>query len=380
MIVGINASRARSGGARAHLIGVLSSADPAAHGIREVHVWSYRELLGALPVRAWLHRHAPSELERGLPSQVWWEWAKSAAAMRAVDAGVILNIDAGTVSRARPAVTMSRDMLSYEPGEIERYGLTPWRLRLIAIRGLQNRALRRAEGAVFLTRYAGEVIQRHCGKLREVQYIPHGVGEEFRASAPSRRWPAAGERPIELLYISPVWRFKHQWNVVAAVAELRRRGHAINLTLAGAGEADMIARLRAELARSDPRGEWVRYLGHVPHGELPALTARADLYVFASSCENMPNTLLEGMAAGLPVASSDRGPMPEVLAGSAALFDPEAPHSIAAAIERLILDPAERTKLAAKAWDRALEYSWKRCADETFAYLARIAKRHRRAA
>ena len=83
----------------------------------------------------------------------------------------------------------------------------------------------------------------------------------------------------------------------------------------------------------------MKCLGFVPHDDLPSLLAGADLFVFASSCENMPNTLVEAMAIGLPIACSDRGPMPEVLRDGGVYFDPENPESIAAAIETLIRDP-----------------------------------------
>ena len=72
-------------------------------------------------------------------------------------------------------------MLSYEPGEIERYGWSKARLRLYALRFVQNRSLRRSDGVIFLTRYAAQVIQEYCGSLDNVCYIPHGVGRNFSA-------------------------------------------------------------------------------------------------------------------------------------------------------------------------------------------------------
>lgn len=377
MILGINASRARSGGARAHLIGVLSQVDPAAHGFREVHVWSYGKLLDALPDRPWLVRHGAPALEKGLAAQILWERFALPGAFRGAKCDVLLNVDAGTVARVKPAVTMSRDMLSYEPGETTRYGHDARWLRIIALRHMQNRSLRSAQGAVFLTRYAGEVIQQSAGRLSNVAYIPHGVGEEFRREAPARSWPAKGERAIECLYISPVWHFKHQWHVVRAIAALRDAGHDLRITFAGSGDADAIEKLHAAMAEVDPEGAFTRHLGHVEHRDLPGLTANADLYVFASSCENMPNTLLEGMAAGLPIACSDRGPMPEVIADGAVMFDPEDPGSIAAAVKTIIGDPELRTRIATRARDLAAQYSWQRCARETFDFLARTARGER---
>jgi len=59
LIVGIDASRNRSGGAKAHLIGIISEGDPLKHGIREVHIWAFKTLLDALPNKLWLVKHNP---------------------------------------------------------------------------------------------------------------------------------------------------------------------------------------------------------------------------------------------------------------------------------------------------------------------------------
>jgi glycosyltransferase involved in cell wall biosynthesis len=86
----------------------------------------------------------------------------------------------------------------------------------------------------------------------------------------------------------------------------------------------------------------------------------------------MPNVLLEGMAAGLPIACSKRGPMPEVLGDAGVFFDPERPGEIAGALRCLAEDAALRERLAAAASERARHFSWVRCAEETLAFIAAV--------
>ena len=126
------------------------------------------------------------------------------------------------------------------------------------------------------------------------------------------------------------------------------------------------------MAICDLRREWVKYHGSVPYKKLHTFYAEADLGVFASSCENMPNILLEAMAAGLPMASSDCGPMPEVLGNSGVYFDPENSTDIAATLERLIADSSMRAALADKSSTRAQQYSWTTCADQTFTFMQEV--------
>ncbi len=368
VVVGIDASRNRSGGAKGHLVGILRDSDPREHGIDEVHVWSYATLLAALPDRPWLVKHGHPALERSLPHQLWWQWRHLPGETRAAGCQVLLNTDAGSICRFRPAVVMSRDMLSYERGEIDRYRGKAW-LRLWALRHVQNRSLRSAGGAIFLTRYASGVIQRFTGPLARVAVIPHGVGQNFRETQRILPWPANGERPIRLLYVSNTAWYKHQWMVVRAVEQLRNQGIDATLTLVGGGSGPAQERLRVQMAQSDPRGEFVTQKEFVPQADLPRYLVEADIFVFASSCENMPNTLVEAMAAGLPIACSRRGPMSEVLEDGGEYFDPEDPGSIAAALRKLIDDATLRQRLAARAKTLAANYSWERCARETWSFL-----------
>ena len=373
--LGINASRARSGGAIAHLVGVLGEVNPADFGVSEVHIWSHAKLLAAIPTAPWLIKHSPLELERSLLRQMWWERFSLPKELQQSGCTILLNVDAGSVCQFWPAVTMSRDMLSYEPGEIERYGISISRLRLIALRYVQNASLKFTAGAIFLTRYAAHVIQKSCGPLTNIAYIPHGVGSDFRSNTSDQHWPETGERPIRCLYISNALPYKHQWHVVEAVAGLRNRGLDLQLMLVGGGEGRAQKRLDMQIAKLDPKRVFVTQHAFVPQHTLPDFLAKADLFVFASSCENMPNTLVEAMATGLPIACSNRGPMPEVLEDGGVYFDPENPDSIAAAIEDLITNPDKRSELAMRAKNLSCNYSWLRCANETFAFIAQTAER-----
>jgi glycosyltransferase involved in cell wall biosynthesis len=369
IVVGIDASRNRSGGAKVHLRGILQSGSPAAHGIDTVHVWSYRSLLAALPDAPWLVKHNPPALEGSLLRQVWWQYHRLPKEAAALGCSVLLNTDAGSVCPFRPAAVMSRDMLSYEPGEMRRYGFSKARLRLILLRYIQAISLRRADAAIFLTNHAANVIQTVTGPLPHVSIIPHGLGAGFRRNAGDASWPRAGERSIRCLYVSNAAMYKHQWNVVRAIGALRKRGIDVSLVLAGGGSGPAQRLLDRAIAETDARHEFVHTLGFVEHEKLPALLASADLFVFASSCENMPNTLVEAMAAGLPIACSDRGPMPEILEDGGVYFDPENVSSIADSIARIVADAGLRKRLAARARSLSDQYSWEICAGQTWALL-----------
>jgi len=375
IVVGIDASRNRSGGAKVHLLGILGNGSPAAYGIDTVHVWSYRSLLDALPDVPWLVKHDPPALEGSLFHQVWWQYHHLPQEASTLGCGVLLNTDAGSVCPFRPAAVMSRDMLSYEPGEMQRYGFSRARVRLLLLRHIQANSLRRADAAIFLTEYACRVIQSMTGPLPQVSIIPHGLGAAFKRQGFANEWPQAGVGPFRCLYVSNAAMYKHQWNVVRAIGTLRQRGFDISLVLAGGGSGRAQSLLDRSIEETDPQREFVQTLGFVEHDKLPELLASADLFVFASSCENMPNTLVEAMAAGLPIACSDRGPMPEILQDGGVYFDPENVSSIADSVARIVSDAELRTRIAARARGLSDQYSWERCARQTWDLLHALAQR-----
>lgn len=382
LIVGIDASRNRSGGARAHLQGILAHLNPKDFGITTVHLWSHPQLLASLPDYPWLIKHAPAHLQRGLLSQLWWQYRTLKHELRRHGCQILFTSDASSLCTFSPAVVLSQDLLSYEPQVRERY---PWgwaRLRLWAIGHVQNRAFRQAQGVIFLTQYAAQLILRSCGALGHWTVIPHGVAPDFMAAGQARsvstrelaRSSGALERDqpapaMHCLYISNAAIYKYQWVVIEAVARLRERGHPLTLTLVGGGSGPAQARIEAYRAKFDPQGIWVTQHPFVPPADLITHFTQADLFVFASGCEAFGITLLEAMAVGLPIAASERSSISETLGDGGVYFDPEQASSIASAIEALIVDSALRDSVATRARALASAYSWSRCANETWSFI-----------
>lgn len=373
----IDGSNLRSGGGVTHLVELLRHADPAAHGFEQVFVWAPADTLDRLPERPWLIRRTEPVLEQHYLRRALWQRNQLGERARA-DGCDLLFVPGGSFATGfRPVVTMSRNMLPFERPELLRYGLSTLTLKFMMLRLTQTRSFRRADGTIFLTRYAHDAVLALTGPLHgRTATIPHGVDDRFfNAPRPARALAdCRAADPLRLVYVSIVDVYKHQSKVAEAVAGLRAQGLPLRLDLIGPAYPPSLRELQRTLQRVDPRGEAVRYLGPVPHGELHAAYAAADVGVFASSCENMPNILLEGMAAGLPLACSKRGPMPEVLGEAGVYFDPEDATSIAEAIGRLAASPALRQSLAQAAWKRARQFSWRRCADESFAFLAEVAR------
>jgi glycosyltransferase involved in cell wall biosynthesis len=373
MIIGIDSSRNRSGGAKAHLVGILSSLDPSQHDINQIHLWAYNSLLMEVPDRPWLVKHCPPQLEGGLAKQLWWQASHLAYEARRVGCDILFSTDASTFCRFSPLVVLSQDLLSYEPGLMQSYPWGKTRLRLESIKLVQNHAFRRSAGVLFLTDYASRLVQQACGSLPRTSLAAHGIHNEFLSIdnqlSIGDGWDNGKE--INCIYVSSTDRYKHHWNVVEAVYQLRELGHAIKLTLiGGAGEAQSL--LEKSIEKWDPERTFIRQLEFIRHQDLPSHLASANIFLFASSCENLPITLLEGMAAALPIACSNRGPMPEILGKGGVYFDPDDVPSISSALTQLIENPVLRMKVAMEARSIAAQYTWENCSKLTFDFIRSI--------
>jgi len=255
--------------------------------------------------------------------------------------------------------------------------LSAMRLKMRLLRYTQSRSFRHADGMIFLTRYAETVVSKALGGIsNSTALVPHGIETRFlQPPRPQRQLVACSvERPFRMLYVSILMPYKHQVEVARAANQLRAEGLPIQMRFIGAPWGDYGREFRALLDVLDPEREFLLWSGSEPFDAVHDLYQSADLFVFASSCENLPNILIEAMAAGLPIASSDRGPMPEVLAEAGVYFDPEVPTAIADALRKLALDASLREKLAGFAWRKAQAYSWERCARDTFEFIAQVAQ------
>lgn len=378
LIVGVDASRNRSGGAKAYLIGILTEFDSVKYGIREVHVWAFRSLLDQIPNFPWLIKHNPEALECSLMRQLLWQASSLSEELKVARCDILFTTDASTLCLFKPTVVLSQDLLSYEPGMMTHYGFGLARLRLFVILLLQNFAFRRADGVIFLTRYVANIIQKSCGPLPFYVCIPHGVDSAFKQTQRKSIWPACGGRSIRCIYVSNTEMYKYQWVVVEAIWQLRLRGHNLSLKLVGGGRGNAQKLLEESITRFDPNREFVEQLDFLPKEVLPTLLIESDLFLFASGCETFGITLLEGMTVGLPIACSDRSSLPETLRDGGIYFDPEEVDSIASAIEKLIMSPALRLAVSYRARALSQQYSWKRCADETWAFITESYMRARK--
>lgn len=112
--------------------------------------------------------------------------------------------------------------------------------------------------------------------------------------------------------------------------------------------------------------------GYVASETLCALYNRADIFFYPSLYEGFGLPVLEAMACGTPVISTDRASIPEVAGDAAILLDPARPDDFSGALIRLAESDDERGRLSEAGVKRAARFTWEACAEKVYTGLATV--------
>lgn len=269
--------------------------------------------------------------------------------------------------------TMFRNMTPFDKSarQLVPFGLQ--RLRIWMLEHLMLRSMARADLTIFISDYARSVIDARI-RVRQAETIPHGIAPIFRTHGATMERPPSLPVGKYVLYVSKFDSYKHQNEVVQGFSRLPRElQQQYTLVLVGENDHPSAAHIAATKDSLCVPGS-VLLLGAVPYADLPAYYHHAEAIVFASSCENCPNILLEGLAAGRPVLSSNVMPMPEFGGNGIEYFSPFDPDDIAQALQRVLTDPQHARKVATAALVESRRFEWMESAYRTWKSLIHLAR------
>jgi glycosyltransferase involved in cell wall biosynthesis len=144
--------------------------------------------------------------------------------------------------------------------------------------------------------------------------------------------------------------------LVAAFAQIAEQHDEVRLVFTGgAGSNDLVVQSTIEAYGLDSK---VIRTGRVPESDLDLLYRAAMMMAFPSLYEGFGLPLLEAMSRGCPIVASDAASLPEVAGDAAEFVDPIDVAGWANVLDALIEDPARRTVLARRGFDRVTQFAW----------------------
>lgn len=249
---------------------------------------------------------------------------------------------------------------------------------------LRVRCMVRCEKIIAISESTKRNLVEHAGvpadKIRVVYY---GCNPNFRpvpdsgSREPERRDLLARHNLPEnariVLQVATATRYKNTPKLLRALHRLRSSGSDNTwLIRVGAPFFDDERQLLEDLGLADR----VCHVGRVfDDVRLASYYRSADVFAFPSLWEGFGWPVLEAMACGTPVVTSNVASLPEVVGEAGVTVDPRDDHALATQIQRLLADPAEHARRAEACLAQASKFSWEKCARQTLQVYEEISAR-----
>ena len=288
-------------------------------------------------------------------------------------------------------INMVQNMAPFCDELLASYPFSKRKMRFLMLRKLYPLFIATADASIFISMDSLNTLRRVTKfDTEKSKVIYHGRNERLYKPIPKdvaarliQEQYGIGGRFV--LYVSNIARYKKHLEVVEAyhiiqerIAKVERSANPSEveqaaslfkkvdkLVLAGIMvETSYYHEILKLASRLSIRDEVV-YLGQVPQAHLPYLYSAASVFVFASICENCPNILIEAMACGAPIVSSNLGPMLEICGNAALYFDPSEPTDIADKMWQVLADERIRRELISNALENVKRFSWEETARKT---------------
>lgn len=204
-----------------------------------------------------------------------------------------------------------------------------------------------------------DVLEQYDIDESRVSPIRFGVSPEFYhderpISAVRELFPAI-QRPY-LLAVGTVQPRKNYIRLIDSLAQLRSSGHDIDLVVIGG--KGWLSDPIYQAAQTPRVSQHVHMLGHLPDDDLRLLYTHAACFVMPSLYEGFGLPILEAMACGAPVVTSDVSSMPEAAGDAALLCNPYDVEAIAHAIARMLTDTSLRDNYIQRGYKHVTRYTW----------------------
>lgn len=208
----------------------------------------------------------------------------------------------------------------------------------------------------------------------KITVIHNGV--DHQVFKPLQKQDGSGPRSPYLLYVGSERPRKNFGVLLRAFAQVKKQGHPFDaLTLLKVGPAGRSEAFRkATLAETRRLGieRDIQFIEHLSDAELAVIYSNAVALVFPSLYEGFGLPIVEAMACGCPVITSNVSSLPEISGSAALLVNPHDSAAIAEAIRCVVVDPNVRVRLRDQGLVRAKEFSWEKAAEETLAVYQRV--------
>jgi glycosyltransferase involved in cell wall biosynthesis len=226
---------------------------------------------------------------------------------------------------------------------------------------LTRMSAQRAARVITVSDFSKREIVRHL-------QVPHTNVEVIYSGATLMPAAVPSTRSPTVLYVGSLFNRRHIPETIEGFDRLARRRPDVRLEIVGDNRTRPHVDVDA-LIRRTASADRIRARSYVNDAELPGLYNSASAFVFLSEYEGFAMTPLEALASSVPVVLLDTEVAREIYGPAAIYVERPDPDRIAAALERVLFDGPERTRILSAAPAQLERYVWRECAQRTLQVL-----------
>lgn len=361
MVIVVNGLSARQGGGQTYLINLLSNLEcknfkifvflstpidfPEFDNIDFIYVG----LFGKNPIL-----------------RILWEKFYLPLFLRKVSADILFvpgGVSSTPSSNYYKTVTMFRNMIPFDEKVLSQLPNGWQKIRNYLLRQAMLKTMQKSDLTIFISKFASKIIKEKID-LNSSVTIPHGINPEFRklvALSDGRI------KPLKyFLYVSKFDVYKHHDTVINGYAKLPQTVRSeYPLVLIGETDSSEFEKCRSLVKKLGVETN-VLFFGPLSYKLLPGYYQHAYINIFASSCENCPNIMLEALAAGRPLLCSDVSPMPEFGEDGVVYFSPYDENSFFESLDSLIGNESLIQFYSGQSLKLSMKFSWEHSSEQTW--------------
>ena len=366
MRIAVNATNISSGGGLNHLIQITENLNNSIVENDIIFVWASHEVLNNIPSKPFIIKKTNYWINSNTIFRSLWVFFNLKKHLIKNSCHVLFTPGGNNLSRFNNVVIMSRNILPFELSLLlnQKDYLMFCKMFLIRILTISN--FKKSSGIIFLNDY---ILNRTLSnKYRSKSIvIPHGVNHKLFCKKQFYNKIFSKEMPCKIIYPSSFFKYKNHELVIQALQSITSE---IYLEVIFVGDLNTLPnRLKDQIINFKSSYVTLKLIDYVSSYKLNLLYENSDIGLFASKCENLPNTLLEMMAKGMPIIASDFQVHQEVLGSKNVFFNLNNYNELKMCILKLYNSLELRTDLANYNFTKSKNYNWKKTTVETLEFL-----------
>ena len=378
MIIGFNATNILSPGGILHLQNILGHADPSKDNFSKVILWAPEKIIKNLPKKNWLELRNENELGKNI-AQRFFGFLYKSNKLKKIDCDILFNLCGYNIRNFKPNILIIQNQIPFELSIIFKYRSFKMILRFLVLRYIITRSIIKSNGVIFLSNFSMKRISKiMSNNISNPIVISHGINKIFfnRKKIYKNEYYSF-TNPMKFIYVSSLEKYKNHENLILAINEVKNN-YPIHLTIIGNGQKADLKKILNLINQVNNDYEIIKHIKDINNTELTYHYNRSDACIYPSECETFGISLIESMAAGLPILSSNVYPMKEFIGPTGIYFNQNEVKDIVEKIIFFYENYEKRKKLSEEMYNNSIRFDWKESTRKTFSYIYSIYRQYQK--